>query len=104
MINKPKTQRVKIDSTEFQPLNEFILVDPNNLQKEEELESGIIVINDYSVTDRPTSGTVLSVGSDIKDIKVGGYVLWPNTDGIDIEFDDGVKVLLRYKSIIGTRK
>ena len=96
-----KTQKVDFKSTEFQPKNEFVLVGPFELKKEETLASGIVVVNELSVTDRPTSGEVIAVGKDIDDIDVGSVILWPNTDGIDLEFTDGVKTLLRYKSIIG---
>lgn len=102
-----KAQYVQILSTEFQPKNEFLLVKPQAAERtEQKTESGIVLaINPQkSSLDRPSSGSVIAVGSDIEDIKEGDFVLWPNTDGIDLEFVDGVFTLLRYKSVIGTKK
>lgn len=98
------TQKVQMLSTDFCPKNEFILVKPAEFERETETPAGIIVPLNQTSTDRPTSGVVVSVGSDIKDIKEGIFVLWPNTDGLDIEMLDGIFILLQYKSIIGSRK
>lgn len=99
-----KTQRIYFKSTEFTPRNDLILVEPIELKKEEVTDSGIIIQNELSSTDRPTSGKVVAVGAEVAEvssIKPGDTVLWPNTDGLDIEFDDGVRMLLRYETIIG---
>jgi co-chaperonin GroES (HSP10) len=97
-----KSQLVQILSTEFQPKNEYILVKPQELDKgEKKTESGLIIAiqQNTSALDRPTSGVVVSVGSDIEDIKEGDFILWPDTDGLDLEFIDGPFMLLRYKSV-----
>jgi co-chaperonin GroES (HSP10) len=102
-----KSQLVQILSTEFQPKNEYILVKPQELDKgEKKTESGLIIAiqQNTSALDRPTSGVVVSVGSDIEDIKEGDFILWPDTDGLDLEFIDGPFMLLRYKSVIGSKK
>jgi chaperonin GroES len=102
-----KAQYVQIKSTEFQPKNEFLLVKPAEVERtEQKTESGIVLAIKPQVSslDRPSSGTVLAIGRDIEDIKEGDFVLWPNTDGIDLEFTDGVFTLLRYKSVIGSKK
>ena len=49
-------------------------------------------------------GTVVAVGDDVQDISVGDVVFWPITDGLDFEFNDGIFILLRYESIIGSKK
>lgn len=99
------TQRVELLSTNFQPKNEYILVKPADHPTETMTPSGLVVaLRPQSSVDRPTSGVVLAVGSDITDIKENDFVLWPNTDGLDIEFTDGIFMLLRYKSIIGSSK
>ena len=99
-----KTQRVEILSTEFKPKNEYLLVKPSEMQTEKVTESGLVIaLKPQSSMDRPTSGTVIAVGQDIEDIKSKDFVLWPNTDGLDIEFIDGIFILLRYKSVIGTK-
>ena len=97
-------QEIFIKSSEFQAKNEFLLVKPQEAPKETVTESGIILALHKSVLDVPTSGTVINLGQDIKDIKEGDFVMWPNTDGIDIKFNDGEFKLLRYKSIIGSKK
>ncbi len=97
-------QIVQLLSKDFQPKNDFILVKPAEHNKETETEAGIIIKINQSSLDRPTSGTVISVGEDIEDIKVDTFVLWPNTDGLDINFVDGDFILLQSKSIIGFKK
>jgi len=99
-----KTQRVEMLSTEFQPKNEFILIKPEDHKKEISTPSGIIVPLNHSILDRPTSGTVIARGSEINDIPIGAFVMWPNTDGLDIEFIDCECILLQEKSIIGFKK
>ena len=99
------TQRVELLSTNFKPKNEYILVRPAQRATESQTDSGIfIALRPQTSVDRPTSGVVLAVGDEITDIKENDFVLWPNTDGLDIEFIDGVFILLRYKSIIGSSK
>lgn len=101
-------QQVNLLSKEFQPKNEYILVKPEELkqQTEKTLESGLILAIQPKSTllTRPTSGPVVAVGSDIEDIKEGDFILWPGTDGLDLEFIDGIFTLLRYKSVIGCKK
>lgn len=101
-------QQVNLLSSEFQPKNEYILVKPEEFkqQTEKTLASGLILAIQPKSTllTRPTSGPVVAVGSDIADIKEGDFILWPGTDGLDLEFIDGIFTLLRYKSVIGSRK
>lgn len=99
-------QSVKIKSTEFQPKSDNVLVDPVQLESEKVTDTGLVleVNTNKSVIDRPTMGTVVGVGNDVKDISEGTVVFWPMTDGIDFEFTDGVFTLLRYESIIGSKK
>jgi len=100
------SQQISIDSSEFQPKNEYMLIEPADKPSEKTTDAGIIIplMNTSVVNSRPTSGTVISVGSDIKDIEVGDFVMWPNTDGLDLSFDDGEYMLMRYESIIGSKK
>lgn len=101
-------QRVYINSVEFQPNDELILVKPVELKKEEVTMSGIIVsTRKESVIDKSTSGVIISIGkavNKINDFQIGDTVFWPNTDGIEFEFEDGDFLLLRDKSILGTKK
>lgn len=98
-------QIVDMESTEFQPKNDFLLVKTDKLIQEKISDGGIIMPQKHdSVLDRPTVGKVIALGKDIEDITVGQTVLWPHTDGINFEFNDGEYLLLRYKSIIGMKK
>lgn len=98
-------QRIKMNSSEFQPKNEYLLVKPEDLEKEEKSSSGIVLsTGPKSSLIRPTLGTVISVGSDIEDIKEQATVVWPETDGLDLEFNDGNYILIRYRSIVGSKK
>lgn len=99
-------QRIQFKSTEFQPKNEYVLVKPKELEQEEKSESGIVLSlnSQKSSLIRPTLGKVISVGADIDDVKEGMYIIWPETDGLDLEFDDGDYMLIRYKSIVGMKK
>lgn len=100
-------QKVNIKSTEFQPKNEYVLVKPDKVDTSEKTtESGFVIemARQPSALERSTLGEVIAVGRDICDIVEGDFVLWPGTDGLDFEFNDGNFVLLRYKSIIGSKK
>lgn len=105
-------QEIKLKSNEFQPRAEYILLRPDRGETEVKSQSGIILGQvKKSVVDRPMSGTVIAVGSAIVDIKEGDYVIYPNTDGLDLKFEDSDPlieeaqfVLLREKSVIGKRK
>lgn len=97
-------QRIKFKSTEFQPKNEYLLIKPNKLDKEERSDSGIVIALERSSLERPSFGEVIAVGSDIEDIKPNMFVVWPDTDGIDLEFDDGDFMILRYRSVIGIQQ
>lgn len=99
------TQRFYCKSEEFVPSSELILIKQEEIKKEETTTAGIVVsIKKESVTNRPGSGHVLSTGEDVKVCKVGDFIFFPNTDGIDIEFDDGNFMLIRDKSVIGIKK
>lgn len=100
------TQYIKIESGMFLPKNEYVLVRPEEIEKEQKSESGFVIgfNNKDSALTRPSSGIVLSVGEDITDIKTGDFVTWPDTDGLDVEFTDGQFLILRYRSIIGRAK
>ena len=100
-------QQINIKSTEFQPKNEYILIKPETLNKsEKKSESGFIIEATQNTQSfkRPTAGVVMAVGSDIKDIFENDYIMWPETDGLDIEFLDSEYVLMRYQSVIGTKR
>lgn len=103
-------QEIKMKSTEFKPLNEFLLVKVEPAVNEETSNSGIVIQYRKSITQRPCSGTIIAVGLDCNDLTEGDYVVFPDTDGIDVKFLDSDLtktynefMLLRYKSIIGKK-
>ena len=99
------TQRIYTAHTEFQPTEGLVLAKPIQLKKEEESSSGIVLaIRKESVVERPTYGEVLAVGDDCKNAKVGETIFWDMQGGLDLEFDDGEFILIRDKTIIGTKK
>lgn len=101
-------QRLYVNSTEFKPNAEYILVKPIEFKKEETSSTGIIIsIRKESVIERPSFGEVIDLGAEVEEkgiTKVGEVIFWPSSDGLDLEFEDGVFLLLRYSSIIGTKK
>lgn len=97
-----ETKEVK--SSEFVPLTEFLSVRPKEIESEKKSLGGIIISQQKSVLERPGSGEVIAVGSEIKDIKPGDYVIFPNTQGIDVEFSDGKFLLLKYTDLVGYKK
>jgi len=99
-------QQVNLESNEFQPKNEYLLIKPAESMSEKTTDAGIIIplMDKSAVTSRPTSGTVVAAGTDIVDIEIGDFVMWPSTDGLDLSFNDGEYILMRYKSIIGLKK
>lgn len=99
------TQRFYIKSEDFIPSEELILIKQQEIKKEETSTSGIVIsLKKESITNRPGSGEVISIGHAVKNIQEKDFVFFPNTDGIDIEFDDGEFMLIREKSVIGKRK
>lgn len=99
-------QEVYLNSTEFQPKDELVLVKPIDLKPEKATESGIVfdLGKQRSVTERPSHGVVISKGANVEDVDVGSTVVWPAQDGIDLKFLDGEFLVLRHKSIIGAKK
>lgn len=101
-------QQIEMNSFEFQPMADFLLVKPDKVVTDEVSGAGIIIQHKPSVINRPCSGVVLAVGTECKDLEVADYVVFPDTDGIEVKFKDsdpndekGGFLLLRYKSIIG---
>lgn len=101
-------QRVYVQSTEFQPSPELMLIKPEGFKKEEVSASGIVIgIRKESVIDRPSFGTIIAIGNAVNEavgVNEGDVIFWPTADGIDLEFDDGLFLLLRSGSIIGKKK
>ncbi len=98
-------QQIDMVSSEFIPNSLYILVKPASAV-EKTTAGGIIVplTKKRNTFDRATSGVAIAVGEEVENIKTGNYVIWPSTDGLDLEFDDGEFILVRQASIIGFKK
>ena len=97
-------QRININSNEFAAQDEYILVEPFDTQKEETTSGGIVLQTEITSLSRPTHGKVISIGTGVGKITTDDEVFWPETDGLDLKFNDGKFVLLRQKSIVGVRR
>jgi co-chaperonin GroES (HSP10) len=98
-------EKLPINSSEFKPMQDFILVKALE-EKEVVSDSGLIisVAVNKSVLDRPTFGTIIETGPEVKNLKIGMEIAWPMTDGLDYEFKDGMFKVFRENSIVGYKK
>lgn len=96
-------QFINMKSEEYCALDKYALVKPNTQSSEETTNSGIVVSTRRSVLDRPCYGTVVTIAKNEKGVGKGDTVVWPNTDGIDVEFLDGDFLILKLDSIIGKK-
>lgn len=102
-------QEIKMLSSEFQPMSEFLLIKADQPTNEELTNGGIIIQHRKSIIQRPGSGTIIALGNDCPHLKKGDYIVFPDTDGIDVKFLDTDTskeydfMLLRYKSVIGKK-
>lgn len=90
-----------IDTTseDFIPAKGNLLVKPHEQQTEVTTASGIVTEIKRSMLDRPCYGKVVKSGS--ADYGVGLNVVYPNTDGIDCQLNDGDFMILKAESVIG---
>lgn len=91
-------------STEMKPISDHVLVKPVPLETGEAVsDTGIVVEleQNNSIIDRPTEGTVIAVGKQTEEIETGMFVMWLETDGQDIELEDGNFLILKERSILG---
>jgi co-chaperonin GroES (HSP10) len=79
------------------PLKKMCLVAENN--SEPITQSGIIIESSYGYGDSKT-GTVLSIGPDVVDVKVGDIVLPAWTKGQVISIDNEQRVMISQDEII----
>ena len=97
-------QRINIESAEFIAQDDYVLVKPFDTQKEETTAGGIVLQTEITALSRPTHGKVISIGPNVTSRDLLYEVFWPETDGLDLKFNDGEFVLLRQKSIVGVRR
>ena len=85
-----------------------VFVKANYKEKFEQESTGIILtIAPSVVDDRPTSGIVLGLGSDIADIHIGDTIHFEKTAGWDLYFEDNSNewfIVMDYERIYGVEK
>lgn len=95
-------QKINLKSIEFLPNKDYVLIQPELQEQVEKSESGIVIQMRKNMLDsRPCSGFIVASGDD--GYKKNDYVIFPSTDGIDIEMTDGKFLLLKINSIIGKK-
>ena len=63
-------QQIQMNSTEFQPLADYILIKPDDVETDEYTQGGIIIQHKKSITNRPTAGVILAKGKDCTEVEV----------------------------------
>lgn len=110
-------QKINMNSTEFKPNGDLVLVKVQQKRKDDEKTSAFGIVIEQaklkSVNDRPSYGYVIAVGSKVTDIEAGDWVVFPNTDGQDVHFNDTEEnyltddlaqfIILRQVSILGKK-
>jgi co-chaperonin GroES (HSP10) len=93
-----------IPSKYFTPAKDLIMVRPRELPTGEVVEGGLVIEMEQntSVVDRPTLGKVLAIGAEIDSEWLDKTIIWTEQDGIDVELEDGMFLMLQEKSILGT--
>ena len=91
--------RVNGNSKNFKPGPNGVLVRVE--YNDHEVSGGIYIpIKRSSCLDRPTHGEVIRIGTDVKNVKIGDTVHWPEECGMDFEFDDAKCTTLREESLL----
>jgi len=92
-----------IPSTYFAPADDLILVKPRELPKGEVVESGLVIEMEQntSVVDRPSLGKVIKIGKDVSERWNDKTIIWVEQDGVDVELQDGIFLMLQEKSVLG---
>ena len=91
-------------SENFRTIKDYILVNPDELYTGESTTSTGLVMeleSNNSIIDRPTEGVVIRCGVDTQEIRKEMRVKWVETDGQDVELDDGNFIILKETSILG---
>lgn len=100
-------QNKTVNIEDLTPSQNFVIVKCLELDKGVELtDSGLVtkISQNNSVIDRPTFGTVISVGPDVECYKSNDIVFWDETAGQDIKVKNGDYMILRDTSILGLVK
>lgn len=82
------------------PLNDRVIVQPINQQKSKNI--GGIIIPD-SVKDKPSTGTVVALGSDEtlqKQLQIGNVVVYNQYSGVQLEYDSIKYIILKNDDLL----
>ena len=95
---------------ETKPIRGYLLIDPEtNELKTKAASAGIILTSDVKL-DRPQTGTVLKVGSDLKTeygavidspVKEGDKIIFKKWGGNEIKVEDKEYFFVRFDDVIG---
>lgn len=83
---------------DFIPLRDRIVIERDKI-KEEILESGVILTEE--VQEKPQTGTVLTIGSEVKDIKIGDKVIFGKNDGVEQKIEEKTVLIMKENMIWG---
>lgn len=92
---------------EFNVLQDFVIVAPVALDTGEVTSNTGVILDieqNNSIIHRPTTGVVITIGPDTKTVAIGDTLIWVEQDGMEMEFKDGVFLILRENSILGYKK
>lgn len=84
----------------FKPVADVVLVRCE--KKKNTTASGIILVEQETVTERPDNGVVTAVGIDAKDVQINDVAYFSQQNGYDFyESDDFLYVLIQEAKILG---
>jgi len=83
----------------FVPLGERVVISPDKPKDVDTTGSGLLVVKNFPLP--PNSGTVLSVGPDVKRVKVNDVVVFPRGGQLEIEVEGQKMIVFMEKDIVG---
>lgn len=85
----------------FQPLGKRVLVER---KEETKTTPGGIIIPDNASKEKPSSGSVVAVSSEVTELKVGDVVVFAKYSGSEVAIDDNKYLVLNVEDILGIIK
>jgi co-chaperonin GroES (HSP10) len=96
LINKLTDDNIET----FKPIADVVMVRCEKNKKT--TESGIILIEQESVIERPDHGVITAIGVDVKNVQVGNVAYFSQQTGYDFyESDDFLYILVQEEKIFG---
>ena len=81
----------------FRPLGERVLVE--RVEEVSTTASGIIIPD--SAKDKPSQGTVIAIGNDVEEIKVGDTIVFGKYSGNEITLDNKEYIIMEESDALG---